>query len=50
MAEFDNIQRVAPFLDRHLLLPLLEHAQAQGVCAPFLPPHATYVHAAWSAS
>ena len=50
MAEFDNIQRVAPFLDRHLLLPLLEHAQAQGVRAPSLPRPATPVHAACRAS
>jgi translation initiation factor 3 subunit E len=31
MAEFDNIQKIAPFLDKHLLLPLLEHAQSQNV-------------------
>ena len=31
LAEFDNIQKIAPFLDKHLLLPLLEHAQSQNV-------------------
>jgi len=31
MAEFDNIQKIAPFLDKHLLFPLLEHVQSQNV-------------------
>ena len=31
MAEFDNIQKIAPFLDKHLLLNLLEHVQSQNV-------------------
>lgn len=31
MAEFDNIQRIAPFLDKHLLLNVLEHVQSQNV-------------------
>jgi hypothetical protein len=31
MAEFDNIQRIAPFLDKHLLLQVLDHVQNQKV-------------------
>jgi hypothetical protein len=31
MAEFDNIQKIAPFLDKHLLLNLLDHVQSQKV-------------------
>jgi len=31
MAEFDNTQKIAPFLDKHLLLMLLDHTLEQKV-------------------
>lgn len=39
MAEFDNIQKIAPFLDKHLLLNLLEHVQSQNVSVRQLCSH-----------
>ena len=40
MAEYDNTQKIAPFLDKHLLLQLLDHALEQKVRARAARTHA----------